>query len=94
MVSKICLFLSIGYMILCVLLRNISLRKYNVKLKMKLTELALKTDNDIYAIYNVSKEDKVKIMDLKKQNKKIDAVKLLKDNYSLSLYEAKSGLFK
>ena len=92
MVSKICLFLSIGYMILCVLLRNISLRKYNVKLKMKLTELALKTD--IYAIYNVSKEDKVKIMDLKKQNKKIDAVKLLKDNYSLSLYEAKSGLFK
>ena len=66
------------------------LRKYNVNLKMKLTELALKTGNDIYAIYKVSEDDKAKIRELKAQKKKIDAVKLLKENYSMDLFEAKT----
>ena len=48
---------------------------------MKLTDLALRTDNDIYAIYKVSDDDKAKIRELKAQKKKIDAVKLLKENY-------------
>lgn len=57
---------------------------------MKLTELALKTGNDIYAIYKVSEDDKAKIRELKAQKKKIDAVKLLKENYSMDLFEAKT----
>lgn len=66
------------------------LRKYNVNLKMKLTDLALKTVNDIYAIYKVSEDDKAKIRELKAQKKKIDAVKLLKEDYSMDLFEAKT----
>ena len=66
------------------------LRKYNVNLKMKLTDLALKTGNDIYAIYKVSEDDKAKIRELKAQKKKIDAVKLLKEDYSMDLFEAKT----
>ena len=66
------------------------LRKYNVNLKMKLTDLALRTDNDIYAIYKVSEDDKDKIRELKAQKKKIDAVKLLKENYQMDLFEAKT----
>lgn len=66
------------------------LRKQNIKLKMKLTDLALKTGNDIYAIYAVSDEDKAKIRGLKRQNNKIAAVKLLKGNYQMGLFEAKT----
>ena len=66
------------------------LRKYNVNLKMKLTDLALKTGNDIYAIYKVREDDKAKIRELKAQKKKIAAVKLLKENYEMDLFEAKT----
>ena len=61
-----------------------------INLKMKLTDLALKTGNDIYAIYKVSEDDKAKIRELKAQKKKIDAVKLLKENYQMDLFEAKT----
>ena len=66
------------------------LRKYNVNLKMKLTDLVLKTGNGIYAIYKVSEDDKAKIRELKAQKKKIDAVKLLKENYQMDLFEVKT----
>ena len=62
------------------------LRKCNVNLKMKLTDLALKTGNDIYAIYKVSEDDKANIRELKEQKKKIDAVKLPKENYFMDLF--------
>ena len=52
--------------------------------------MALKTGNDIYAIYKVSEDDKAKIRELKAQKKKIDAVKLLKEDYSMDLFEAKT----
>ena len=57
---------------------------------MKLTDLAVNTNNDIYAVYSVSNDDKAKIKELKKQNKKIDAIKLLKNNYQMSLFDAKT----
>lgn len=66
------------------------LRKYNVRLKMKLTDLALKTNNEIYAVYYVTDEDKAKILKLKGQDHKIDAIKLLKSNYRMDLFEAKA----
>ncbi len=64
--------------------------RYNVNLKMKLTDLALKTGNDIYAIYKVSEDDKAKIRKLKAQKKKLEAVKLLKESYQMDLFEAKT----
>lgn len=90
---------SFGYFVLCFAflssmvshyLSYNRLQKYNVRLKMKLTDLALKTDNEIYAVYKVSDEDKTKIRSLKGQNNKIAAVKLLKDNYQMGLFEAKN----
>lgn len=57
---------------------------------MKLTDLALKTGNDIYAIYSVSDEDKAKIRVLKNQKNKIAAIRLLKENYQMNLFEAKT----
>lgn len=57
---------------------------------MKLTDLALRTDNEIYAVYKVSAEDKAKIRALRGQNNKISAVKLLKENYRMGLFEAKT----
>ncbi len=70
--------------------RHSRLRKYNVNLKMKLTDLALKNGNDIYAIYKVSEDDKAKIRELKAQKKKIDAVRSLKENYQMDLFESKT----
>lgn len=66
------------------------LRKYNVRLKMKLTDLALKTNNEIYAVYKITDEDKAKILKLKSQKRRIDAIKLLKSNYHMDLFEAKA----
>ena len=57
---------------------------------MKLTDLALKTDNEIYAVYNETDKDKAKILKLKGQNHKIDAIKLLKSKYRMDLFEAKA----
>ncbi len=67
-----------------------NLRKQNIKLKMKLTDLALKTRNDIYAVYTGSDEDKAKIRVLKNQKNKIAAIRLLKENYRMNLFEAET----
>ena len=91
--SDLLVILSLFFSLLAILLSYASrynrLREYNIKLKMKLTDLALKTDNDIYAVYTVSEEDKNKIRELKNQKNKIEAVKLLKKNYQMDLFEAK-----
>ena len=91
--SDLLVILSLFFSLLAILLSYASrcsrLREYNIKLKMKLTDLALKTDNDIYVVYTVSEEDKNKIRELKNQKNKIDAVKLLKKNYQMDLFEAK-----
>ena len=66
-----------------------NLRKQNTYLKKKLTDLALKTGNDDYAMYNISDNDKDEIINLKESGNKIQAIKLLKENYRMSLVEAK-----
>ena len=87
---EIFIFLTPIWFLVYYCANNNTLRKQNIKLKMKLTDLALKSRNDIYAVYAVSDEDKAKIRALKGQNNKIAAVKLLKDNYQMGLFEAKT----
>lgn len=66
-----------------------NLRRQNTYLKKKLTDLALKTGNDDYVMYNISDNDKDKMINLKRSGNKIQAIKILKENYRMSLVEAK-----
>ena len=66
-----------------------NLRKQNIYLKKKLTDLALKTGNNDYVMYNISDNDKDEIINLKRSGNKIQAIKILKENYHMSLVEAK-----
>ena len=86
------------YLLYCITLVSIvvvyskmfsNLRKQNTYLKKKLTDLALKTGNNDYVMYNISDNDKDKMINLKRSGNKIQAIKILKENYRMSLVEAK-----
>ena len=84
------LFIGVIIMICVYSVRIYSLRKQNMELKKKLSDLALKAGDAAYNIYNINKEDKAKLLNLKISGEKIQAVKLLKENYHMSLAEAKN----
>ena len=86
------------YLLYCITLVSIvvlysrmfsNLRRQNTYLKKKLTDLALKTGNNDYVMYNISDNDKDKMINLKRSGNKIQAIKILKENYRMSLVEAK-----
>ena len=89
MLGAIAVICGLGSISIVVSARYRNLQKSNIILKMKLTDLALQTNNDIYAVYTISREDKAKIKAFKTQNNKIEAIKILKNKYYLSLFEAK-----
>ena len=66
------------------------LRQQNVRLKLKLSTLAAKANYPEEMPYKVTAEEKIKIKALARQNKKIEAIKILKTNHNMPLFDAKT----
>ena len=71
-----------------VLFKSIGIKKKYYKLKFDMTELARVYGLDDKIMYNISEEDSNELNNLLKENKKSDAIKLLRNNYKMSLSES------
>lgn len=89
MVSFIICYISIFCLLLATLYQKRRLHRQNIKLKILVSKLAKKADCPLEVIYKVTNEENLKLKSLLKENKKVDAVKFLKNNYAMSLLEAK-----